>query len=151
MRQVDLRVDLDPAAAALPAGPVYPVVANALRNSIEAIDRDAQARDDDPPAGRSPAAGEGPPVIRVAARVHDSQVELTVTDTGPGLDPSLTDKDGRFLFGTTTKAGGHGLGLSLCHEIALGLGGGIELTNALPRGTVLTLRYPVVNVSEPGA
>ncbi len=133
LRQIDIRVNLDPGTAALHAGPIYPVVANALRNSIEAIDRGADASD--------------PPVIEIAARLDDGHVELTVTDTGPGLDPALTDEAGRFKFGTTTKPSGHGLGLGLCRDIAREMGGSIELANREPRGAVLTFRYPVQNIT----
>jgi len=39
MRDIEVRVTLQREAAQLPAGPIYPVIANALRNSIEAFDR----------------------------------------------------------------------------------------------------------------
>jgi C4-dicarboxylate-specific signal transduction histidine kinase len=128
--RVEILVTLQRGAAMLPAGPVYPIIANAIRNSLEAINR-PQADDD------------LPRTIEVCGRVRDEQLEITVSDTGPGLDSSLLDASGRFLFGVTTKRDGHGLGLQLSREIAVSLGGELQLANRSPRGAVLTLRYPV--------
>jgi len=132
-RQIDLHVHLDPSIATLPAGPVYPVIANALRNSIEAIGR---------------KDGESAAIQLEVQRVDDT-IELTITDTGPGLDPALTDAEGRFNFGMTTRPEGHGLGLLLCQDIAREMGGHIELTNHSAGGVVFVLRYPTPRVTEP--
>lgn len=127
-RQIKINVRLDPAAAALPAGPVYPVIANALRNSIEAIGNVA-----------GPNRGHG---IDLLARCDGGDVVVEVRDDGPGLNPSLLNEHGRFLLGKTTKPDGHGLGLTLCVQVAQSLGGGIDIRNLTPHGAVFTLRYP---------
>jgi len=129
LRRIGIHVQMDKAAAVLSAGPLYPVIANALRNSIEAME---QAPMDDRPR-----------VIKVAAMVRRQQLHITVTDTGPGLSDALTDAHGCFAFGITTKQGGHGVGLRLSRDIARSLGGELELTNRPPHGAVLTLRCPV--------
>ncbi len=129
-RGVRMHVDLDPDAASLLAGPLYAVLANAVRNAIEAIDGQ---RPDDPHRGSR---------IDVAAVLVDGKFELTVSDDGPGIDPALVDAEGQVRPGRTTKPDGHGLGLQLCHEIATSLGGNLSLANRQPHGAMLTLRCP---------
>ncbi|MCC7204872.1 MAG: sensor histidine kinase [Phycisphaeraceae bacterium] len=134
MRQVHVRIDLEPRAAQLPAGSVYPVIANALRNSLEAIDSE--------PIGAPQRGG----VIEVQARVVDQDLLLSVTDDGPGLSTVVADDNGVFQTGKTTKPNGHGLGLELCREVAQSLGGSLTLENHRPRGARLTLRCPLASV-----
>lgn len=115
---VTLTVDIDPAMAMLPAGPLGAVLENAIRNGIEA------------------AAGEARPLRRVEASisldaVHDTMV-LLVSDSGPGVSP-----DHR------TKPGGHGLGLTVCRKIVAELGGSLLLTNVpFGGGTVMRVTIP---------
>ncbi len=124
-----IAVDLAEDTAKLSAGPLYPLIANALRNSIEAIKS-------------GPRQGS----IRIVARLSDGQVEFTILDDGPGLSPAVVDERGRFRVGHTTKPGGHGIGLMLSHDIATRLGGTLTLTNRLEGGAALTLRYPAAAV-----
>ncbi len=134
-RGIELRVDVQPQAATLSAGPIYAVVANAVRNAIEAID--GQAADD---------TQRGTCIVVQALVEQDSegceQLVLSVADDGPGLAPGLVGDDGSLRLGTTTKPEGHGLGLQLCHEIAASLRGSLALTSGSPRGAVLTLTCP---------
>jgi signal transduction histidine kinase len=132
LRRIRIVVRVSDAAAAVPAGSIYPILANALRNSIEAIAGDA---------GRD----EGSGVIEVRAALVRGGLELTVADDGPGLSPALFDEQGRFRFGTTGKPDGHGLGLALCRDIAARQGGTLAVANRTPRGAVLRLLLPVVN------
>ncbi|MCC7145105.1 MAG: HAMP domain-containing histidine kinase [Phycisphaeraceae bacterium] len=130
-RGIHMRVAIDPQAAHLPAASVYPVIANAIRNSIEAIDSI--------PAG-SPQRGKR---IDVNAHLHEGQVRLSIEDDGPGVSDQVLNSDGRLTLGKTTKPAGHGLGLQLCQEIAHSLGGELTLTNRSPHGAAFQLRYPV--------
>ena len=131
---IEVRVSLSDAAAQLPAGPLYSVVANALRNSVEAMNG----------MGRQSKG-----VIELTGRVNEGQVELCVVDNGPGLDRKLIDTEGRFRFGITTKSSGHGIGLPLSRQICDGLGGTLEVRNAPTGGAVLSLRYPVGAIRRP--
>lgn len=113
----------------LPAGPIGPVLLNALRNSLEAI-------------AAAPAAVT-PGRIELAAWRDADHLVLAITDDGPGPEPLLFDEHGRFRFGQTTKGDGRGLGLRLVHDLIAGLGGSVEINTQRPHGTRLTLRYPV--------
>jgi hypothetical protein len=55
-------------------------------------------------------------VLRIATKHHgNDEIELSVVDSGPGIDHSKIDSIFETFF--TTKAGGMGLGLAICREI----------------------------------
>lgn len=127
----ELVTRLDTAAQDLPAGPIYTVLANAINNAIQAIGRTDAPRDH-----------------RIAVRIlaDDDTVLLQVSDTGPGLCPSLFDRLGRFRFGVTTREAGHGVGLGVCRQIARDLDGELTLANNEPFGTTFELRVPIASL-----
>ena len=131
----NVTIELPDDIAALSSGPVYPVIANALRNSIEAV----------------AAANPNPSriCIRLTGQWVSGQVELRIEDNGPGLDPAVTDEAGKFIFGRSTKNKNRGVGLILSREIAHSLGGTIELINRPDGGAALTLRYPIEEIVDP--
>lgn len=127
--RIELITRLDPAVTDLPAGPVYTVLANAINNALQAIQRCDHAN--------------APHRIEVCITPTDRDVVVKITDTGVGLDPVLFDRRGGFRFGVTTRRNGHGIGLDLCRRIAADLGGQLQLSaNPAGRGTQLTLQYP---------
>jgi len=131
-RGIELIVNMAAELEDLPAGPIYPIVVNAIRNSIESIDA----------AMKVDLNVQGSHRIELTARSDGDDVVITVLDTGMGVATELVDERGRFRFGVSTKAKGHGLGLMLSREIANSLGGKLELSSCSPCGAVLTLRYP---------
>ncbi len=133
--EIELCMTLGDDTAGLPSGPIFPIVANALRNSIEAI------------ADADPQAAPRPHRIDIAVVLEADQLCLTVSDNGPGLNPSMCDAQGQLRFGRSTKVNGHGLGLPLCQQIAADLKGTLELTSRQPHGTQLTLRCPVASLT----
>lgn len=129
-----VRIRISDEVADLPAGPVYPVIDNAIRNSIESFH-------------------VGPPpdttsLIEIHGDIVDGSIKLCVRDNGPGLDPKLLDNQGRFRFGITTKSNGHGLGMTLSRNVVRALKGRLELRNLSDRGATLEIRYPVDAVTE---
>lgn len=129
-RRVRLDVKIADRSGRLPAGPIYGVLANALRNSIEAIDS--------VPMGAPQRGG----TVQITVRLDGDHLEIRVADDGPGLSPAVLGPDGRIVPGRTTKTTGHGLGLQLCQDIAQSLAGTLDLHNRTPRGAELVLRYP---------
>jgi len=138
-RGIDVYVSLSDEVSPIPAGAIYPILINALRNSIQAINGVPIN-----PDGQCPTSGR----IKIEGRLREGSIELEVRDDGPGLDDAMLDDQGRFKFGKTTKPDGHGIGLLLCRDIAAGLGGELILANHSPRGAVLTLRYPVKSLQS---
>lgn len=133
---ITLSLDITVGAQKLPAGPVFPVIANAILNAIEAI------------AAVQSHGAATQHRINVTARVEAGHVNLVVEDDGPGLPVSMRDEHGRLRIGHTTKPDGHGLGLTLSQQIALSLHGTLDITPRTGGGTRLTLRFPVENTTH---
>jgi two-component system NtrC family sensor kinase len=102
------------------------------------------------------AMGEGGGKLIIGARQTGDRIQVTVSDTGPGIPdrikPQVFDP-----FFTTKKVGeGTGLGLSLCYGIIKKYGGTINFVSVAqedhpdrPSGTVFTVSMPVQQFPEP--
>ncbi|MBX3713524.1 MAG: response regulator [Lysobacter sp.] len=89
----------------------------------------------------------GEVLLRLAA-LSPQGVRIEVIDTGPGLDIEQQ----RRLFRrfeqaegarTASRYGGSGLGLAICQELAVAMGGGIELRSAPGEGACFIVRLPL--------
>lgn len=109
------------------------VLTNLVRNGIEA----AQAA----PVGRRHVAA--------SARRIGPRVEITVSDTGPGIPPDLEARVFEPFF--TTKAGGTGLGLVIAETIAEAHGGRIRLERTGAEGTSFVVTLPIAEEEVGGA
>jgi signal transduction histidine kinase len=74
-----------------------------------------------------------------------SSIEITVSDTGPGIPPEqLPHLFERFYRADASAAqAGTGLGLAIAREIVRAHGGGITVNNTPGKGTDFTVRLPV--------
>lgn len=97
------------------------VLANLLTNAIEA----------------SPRGG----TVRLEAGQVGNQVELTISDSGPGLPEAV--RLAAFRPVSSTKPGGGGMGLAISHRLARHTGGELSLVRTDATGTVFRLRVPV--------
>ena len=83
---------------------------------------------------------------RVAWLVSDDEVEVTIEDDGPGLDPARIDALFEpFVRGETSRnraTGGTGLGLAIVRSIAERHGGAATLDNG-PRGALARVTLPL--------
>jgi PAS domain S-box-containing protein len=125
-RDVDLqwKESSDPCEVHLPEGEVKQILYNLIRNAIQA----------------SPA---GAPVT-INAKQAGSQVAVSVADRGPGIPDDVA---GRIFdpFFTTKQAGpdgGMGLGLSVSRSLIESMGGRIEVSSDVGRGSVFTAVFP---------
>jgi two-component system sensor kinase FixL len=71
----------------------------------------------------------------------DGMVEVSVTDSGPGLPPEIRER--LFQPFTTTKSAGMGVGLSICRSIVEGHRGHIWLSDPPGGGTAFHFTLPV--------
>jgi two-component system, sensor histidine kinase and response regulator len=71
-------------------------------------------------------------------------VELTVKDTGCGIDAAILDRIFDPFFTTKDASEGTGLGLAVVHGIVTGYGGTIEVSSTPQNGTVFQVLLPAV-------
>ncbi|WP_093922655.1 PAS-domain containing protein [Sulfitobacter brevis] len=74
-------------------------------------------------------------------RVHDTWIEWTVCDSGPGFSPSALER-GFDPFFTTKGSEGSGLGLSMAYDMTRSCGGDLRLSNLPDGGAKVVLRLP---------
>jgi PAS domain S-box-containing protein len=94
------------------------VLVNLLQNAIEALE------------------GPGRVAVRILPLAGD-RVQVTVTDTGPGIPAEYLPRVTEPFF--TTKRGGTGLGLAIATRIMERLGGRLSVTSSPGAGTTFTL------------
>ena len=101
------------------------ILENLLANAIEA----------------SPTGAEVSLHVETAER--PTEINFLVTDCGSGLPEPL--RASLFAPTTSTKPDGSGLGLALSHQLALQLGGSLNLVRTGEKGTEFRLRLPKEN------
>ena len=120
-----LSVDVDPAIPELELDPVriHQVLSNLVDNAIRYTPRDGH--------------------VRIVARRRGGEVEIGVTDDGPGLSAELRDT----LFDRFVKSPdspGSGLGLAIAKAIVEAHGGRIHAVAGEHGGTTILLSIPLV-------
>ncbi|MBW1996787.1 MAG: PAS domain S-box protein [Deltaproteobacteria bacterium] len=112
---------------------IYRVLLNLFLNAIQAM-----------PSGGS---------IRVSSRIISSerggnqdQLEISIVDSGPGIDPKDSKKIFKPFF--SSRPGGTGLGLSISKDIISAHGGAINVEGVPGRGTAVHIYLPLTE--DPG-
>jgi signal transduction histidine kinase len=135
IRNVTVTLDLARASAFVRGDRVQlqQVVLNLLVNALEASD----------------AASGGGGRVEVNCRCRDDGVaEVTIRDSGRGLDPALEEQVFEPFY--TTKAGGMGMGLSIARSIVEAHGGRIRIRNASAQGgAVAEFTLPLDGAEQP--
>ncbi len=101
------------------------IVGNLLDNAIDA------------------AADAAPPrLVELSVHSTDAALEVSVEDSGPGIDPEDVDDVFRHGFSTKTAgSSGRGLGLALVRQAVHRLGGSLTITS--PAGAVVRVTLPL--------
>jgi PAS domain S-box-containing protein len=80
----------------------------------------------------------GDPVLK-----SGGYLRLSVIDTGKGMPPQILKRAIEPFFSSKPLGKGTGLGLSMVHGLAVQLGGSLQLTSAVGKGTTATLLLPL--------
>jgi two-component system NtrC family sensor kinase len=104
------------------------------RAVLNLVDNAAQAQDEMAPSS-------GLQRISVRTAIRDGELELAVTDTGPGIPPEHVARVFEPLF--NAKGVGTGLGLATVKQIVSQHNGSVAMDSELGRGTSVTIRLPL--------
>jgi len=126
---IRLQVQVEPATAAICAQLLQQVLYNLIINARQAM------------LGR-------PGKLTITSHFKDRQIEISVADTGPGIDPHILPKIFDPFFTTKSKADrpdmeGTGLGLAISRNIIERAGGQLGVMSQLGKGTCFTLTLPM--------
>ena len=88
--------------------------------------------------------GNGTLTIVSRTRANQDIDEISISDTGPGIEESLQEKIFDPFFTTKATGEGTGLGLSVSYAIIKEHKGSIRVTSTPETGTTFTLRFPAV-------
>ena len=84
-----------------------------------------------------------------AGRDGEGWVRIDIEDRGAGIPAHNRSQVFTPGFSTRKDRGGTGIGLTVARDIAMALGGSLELQEATPRGTRARLRIPTPSQEEP--
>jgi signal transduction histidine kinase len=110
------------------AGQLEQVLLNLITNSIDAM----------------PEGGE----LLVTAGASGGYVEITVADSGTGIDPLHVGRVFDPLFTTKERGKGTGLGLTIARDVVAAHGGTIAVASRRDEGTEVKVRLPQVRPAE---
>lgn len=79
-------------------------------------------------------------VLSIELKSFETEIEISIKDTGNGIDPSLRDM--LFEDGFTTKVSGHGIGLANVKKIIDEHNGSIKVDSEIGNGTCFTINFP---------
>ncbi len=120
---------------------IMQVFDNILKNAVEAMADCTENRhlaEAAPPEGRARTAAEKNVTARL--RASETEVEVSVSDTGCGIDEGIIEKIWTPFF--TTKREGTGFGLAICYRIVEAHGGTIQAFSKPGNGTTITVVLP---------
>lgn len=121
---IELVMELEPGIAMVKANPevIKQCLINLVKNAIEAM----------------PDGG----MLTVSTGMIGNFATLSVEDTGVGIAPEIREKIFSPFF--STKGKGSGLGLAMTRKILDEIGGDVDLTSSVDKGTRITLLLPPI-------
>jgi len=130
-QQIDLELSLSEHAPVIlgDADQLTQVIVHLLTNALDAM----------PMEGR----------LTVTTAITDDALELSVSDTGSGIDPEQVGRIFEPFFTTKAAGEGTGLGLFLTLHILKGHGGSVTVDSAPGRGTTMRVRLPRAQAAAP--
>lgn len=112
------------------ASEINQVFMNVLSNAVQAIN------------------GNGHIWISTKWHKHEKQIQISIRDSGAGIDSKIVDKIFEPFFTTKDVGEGTGLGLSISYGIIKSHGGDIQVKSKLQQGTEFIITLPLVAKSK---
>lgn len=109
------------------------VLLNIIMNAVQAIEKEGKIT-------------IGTRHVKKGRRVQDDMVEISVSDTGSGIDKAELTKIFDPFYTTKPPGQGVGLGLSISYDIVEAHNGRIEVASKAGQGTTFTIRLPIKTV-----
>ena len=142
---VEFKTDFDPK---LPKVNVVPldigrVLLNLINNAFHAVHEkanrhsEAEHRDD-------VESQDYKPELVVSTKLVNTQIEITISDNGPGIPEEIREKIFQPFFTTKPTGQGTGLGLSLSYDIVKAHGGELIVNGKEGKGSTFSITLPIV-------
>lgn len=80
--------------------------------------------------------------IRIATRLAEGRVTVSISDTGSGIPPEILSEIFTPFVTTKPPGVGTGLGLAICRRILNTIGADIDVSSELGRGSTFTVTFP---------
>jgi signal transduction histidine kinase len=126
-RKITINTEIEPGIVHLNKESFHSLIANLIKNAIEAINRDGRI--------------ELKSTFEQSGGSSPEKLIITVKDTGPGL--SEEQKRNLFRPFYTTKPDGTGLGLATAHKAAVDHGGDLKVESKVGGPTIFIVSIPV--------
>ena len=137
----DLEMDLDESLPSVPclSDEMSQVFLNLIVNAAQAIGEQL---------GDNPEGPKG--TIRITTRPLEREVEIRISDTGPGIPEEVRQKIFDPFFTTKDPGKGTGQGLAIARDVVVHKhGGAIEVESEPGQGAVFIIRLPLEMEEEP--
>ncbi len=124
---IDLKNDLDQSLPLIKidAGQIQQVFMNIIMNAVEAMD------------------GKGDLSIKSQLSEDEKYIEISFTDTGPGIKSECLKRIFEPFFTTKDAShGGVGIGLAISYRIVRNHNGRVDVTSEMRKGTTFTIKLP---------
>jgi len=118
---------------------VHQVLMNLLTNAVQAMPSGGTLR-----VSLDRIHLQAPRVVTTGSIAAREYVAMDVADSGSGIPAEIFEKIFDPFFTTKEVGVGTGLGLSLVHGIVTGLGGAIDVTTTVGKGSVFKVYLPLV-------
>ncbi|MEQ8715936.1 MAG: ATP-binding protein [Cyclobacteriaceae bacterium] len=133
----DFKAELDPSLPKINVVPqdIGRVLLNLINNAFQAVSAEASAK----------VGSDYKPEVTVSTKSLAGQIEITVSDNGPGIPDEIKDKIFQPFFTTKPTGEGTGLGLSMSYDIVTkGHGGTLEVQTKTSEWTTFSISLPIV-------
>jgi PAS domain S-box-containing protein len=138
---IEVQTDLDRDVAAVMIDPVQldQVLLNLCLNARDAMDGAGTIR-----IGVQQVCAQQRVCTSCRQALAGELVELSIEDSGPGIDPEVVDRIFEPFFTTKALGKGSGMGLASVHGVVHELGGHILVDTAIGRGTRFSVLLPAL-------